>query len=116
MTITATSMITVEWDTLTPASSQVWYNLVTPTTPITYTGSSSHTSYLPLFWTPLDTSYDFATTLVVTPTTHYTAVIAEIPPGKEVEFIVLSRHPLEASCLTEAYGPLMIPADLSSAR
>ena len=115
VTTRETGTITVEWDTLSPASSQVWYDLFTPTTPITYTGPSSYTSYFPLFLTSRDTSYDFATTLEVTPTRHHSAVILDIPDDREVRFVVLSRRPLDSSCVTEAHGPLKIAAGLPPA-
>ncbi len=99
--------LVVQWDTLGPASTQVWYNVITPTAPITPTGA--FTVYLPLV-SKSTTNYVFATTLDTTPTTTHQATIplSGLPSGTRVEFVLLSRRPLASACATEVYGPLVI--------
>lgn len=101
---TVLNTLVIEWETLEPASTQVWYNIITPTVPITPTGS--HTNYLPLIMKITESiSYAFATPLDPTPTTRHRVVISGLKDGERVKFVLLSRRLLDSSCVTEGYGP-----------
>ncbi len=105
VTTTVSGGVTVAWDTLEPASTQVWYNVITPTAPITPTGM--FTVYLPLV-SKFAGQYAFATPLDTNRTTHHQATISGLEPGVRVEFVLLSRRPQANACTTEVYGPLTI--------
>jgi hypothetical protein len=106
--------VVIEWDTLEPASTQVWYDIITPTVPITPGGTLliSHTVYLPVirFQRPPDHVYDFATPLDISPTTHHRTVISSLKEGEKVRFVILSRRQIDTACRTEMYGPITFPS------
>lgn len=97
--------VTIAWDTLEPASAQVWYNILTPTVPITPTGV--FTVYLPLV-SKFAGNYAFATPLDLSRVTQHQATISELEPGVTLEFVLLSRRPGANACMTEVYGPLRV--------
>jgi hypothetical protein len=100
----------IEWNTLEPASTQVWYDVIAPTVPITPEGTLliSSTIYLPVVMSHglPDREYDFATPLDTSPTTYHRVSIFPLKEGERVEFIVLSRRQIDTACTTEMYGPI----------
>jgi hypothetical protein len=102
--------LVVEWDTLEPASTQVWYDVITPTVPITPSGTLMLSSiiYLPMVISqrPPDREYDFATPLDTSLTTHHRVNIPFLEEGEIVKFVALSRRQTGAACRTEMYGPI----------
>ncbi len=100
----------IEWDTVEPASTQVWYQVSTPpaTSPYTPTIVPTLTSiYLPLvmnsyplveesfiysMYTPADPSY----------LTHHHATIQDVKEGQIVEFVILARHLEDDDCRTSS--------------
>jgi len=107
VTQTVLDFLIVEWDTLAPASSQVWYRFITETTTITPTGA--YFVYLPLVIKPLSgEGYPFATSLDTTPKTRHRAAIPNVREGDRIEFVVLSRHPLNNACRTEFFEPIQV--------
>jgi len=92
--------LTIEWDTTSEASTQVWYSIEDPSEPVTSTTSYTYTTYLPIisnFRPP--TAY--MTTLDTTPALHHQAVITGLESSQYVTFIALSRRPTGTSCTTE---------------
>jgi hypothetical protein len=106
-------ILVVEWDTLEPASTQVWYDIITPTVPITPTGTLliSCTVYLPVVISQpsIDREYDFATPLDTSPTTHHRAVVSPLKAGEKAKFVILSRRRIDTACTTEMYGAITSP-------
>jgi len=100
--------LTIGWDTLEPASAQVWYQVrppvpavTLPTVPsgtihyppvylplVVYTGESDPLEYS--LYTPLDPSY----------LTHHLAEIDNLTEGQIVEFVILARHLEDGDCRT----------------
>ncbi|RME31895.1 MAG: hypothetical protein D6793_11780 [Thermoflexia bacterium] len=103
-TATVLNTLVIEWDTPAPASTQVWYNIVSPTTPISFTGA--YTVYLPLVMKA--PQYAYATALDVTPVTHHRAVIGGLQNGQIVRFVVLSRRASGGACVTEVSEPMEV--------
>lgn len=101
---TVLDRLVVEWDTLAPASTQVWYDILSPTVPVTPTGP--YVVYLPLVMRSI--SYAYATPLDINPVTHHRAVISDLEDGQIVRLLLLSRHPTATQCQTEIYGPVEI--------
>lgn len=95
----------VTWRTPSPASSQVWYDIIPPSVPITFTASS--VVYLPIIANS-NASYAYATTLNTTPTTNHQALIPNLEDGQTVSLLLLSRRPYTEACITEIYGPIKI--------
>lgn len=109
VTQTVLDFLIVEWDTLAPASSQVWYRLITSTTPVSPTGPYSYSVYLPIVvrtTIPSAGEYPFATSLDTTPKTHHRVAIPHVREGDQIELVVLSRHPSGTVCQTEFSGPI----------
>ena len=99
-TIYASGTMTIEWDTASEASTQVWYSIENPSEPVTPTTSYTYTTYLPVianFRPP--TAY--MTTLDTTPVLHHQAVITGLESSQYVTFVALSRRPISTSCTTE---------------
>ena len=93
--------LTIEWDTTSEASTQVWYSIEDPSEPVTSTTSYTYTTYLPIisnFRPP--TAY--ITTLDTTPALHHQAVITGLESSQYVTLVALSRRPTGTSCTTEA--------------
>jgi hypothetical protein len=104
--------LVIEWDTLEPAPTQIWYDVIAPTTPITPGGTLliSSTIYLPSVMSqllrPPDREYNFATPLDTSPVTHHRATISSLEEGERVSFIILSRRRTGTACTTEVYGQI----------
>jgi len=93
--------MTVEWDTASEASTQVWYSIESTSEPVTSTTPYTYTAYLPLisnFRPP--TAY--MTTLDTTRVLHHQAVITGLESSQYVTLVALSRRPTGTSCTTEA--------------
>lgn len=101
VTSTVLNALVIEWDTLAPASTQVWYNVISPTEPISFTGA--FTVYLPLV--AKAPYYTYATVPDVTPATHHRVVIGGLQNGQIVRFVALSRRLYDGSCVTEVSAP-----------
>jgi hypothetical protein len=99
---TGTSTLTVQWNTSSAASTQVWYNHFTPTLPISISASSVYTTYFPVVYASAAPPY--ATTLNTAPVLAHTAVITGLTDGEIVTFVVLSRRLSGGSCVTEGRG------------
>ena len=105
VTSTVLNTLVIEWDTLAPASTQVWYEILPPpSSPISPTGA--FTVYLPLVMRA--PTFTYATPLDVTPVTHHRAVIAGLQDGQTVRFVALSRRLLDGSCVTEVSAPIEV--------
>jgi hypothetical protein len=97
--------LVIGWETLAPASTQVWYDVFSPVSP-SITGTLPYTVYLPLV---LRSPFlQHATPLDLTPVTHHRAVISGLQDGQTVRFYLLSRRPLTDACITEVYGPMEV--------
>ncbi len=99
----------IEWDTKAPASTQVWYDILSPTSP-TITGTLPYTIYLPLILRSPHPQY--VTPLDPRPVTHHRVEISGLEDGQTVRFYVLSRRPLTETCVTEIYGPMEITVNV----
>ncbi|MBN1249748.1 MAG: hypothetical protein JXC32_18945 [Anaerolineae bacterium] len=92
--------LTIEWDTDTPASSQVLYDVTRA--PITSTVELSHTMYFPLIAATRQYPLD------LTPVLHHALSIPGIQVGDVVDFTALSRRPTGTACTTETSGALQV--------
>lgn len=101
VTSTVLNALLIEWDTLAPASTQVWYNVVQPISPITPTGP--FTIYFPLILS--SPSYAYATPLDTSLSTHHRAIIGGLEDGQIVQFVVVSRRLKNGACVTEVSEP-----------
>ncbi len=107
VTTTSTSKFIVEWDTQGPASTQIWYDLQKPSSPITSSAMLSYTVYLPRLSNNIHpTAYKFTSELDITPKTHHRVEIPNLQSGVRVSFVILGRRPNNNSCVTEVYGPV----------
>ena len=105
VTATVLNMLIIEWETLSPASTQVGYDLYSPISP-TVPATLPHSVYLPLI---LRSPYpQYATPLDLTPVTYHRVVLSDLEDGQTVRFYIFSRHPLTDACVTEVYGPLEV--------
>jgi len=92
--------LTIQWETLQPASTQVWYTIWDAGTPISETQSYSYTVYLPLI-SRFEPPTAYMTALDVTPTTTHQATIPNVQSGQRLFFAALSRRPGDGVCVTE---------------
>ncbi len=98
----------IYWNTVAPASTQVWYQIAPATNPITTTLPTTGTVYIPFVatseqWqvTPLDTN----------PTTTHSVNIPgmqALQTGDKIIVKVLSRRPGPDACMTEGFGPIEV--------
>jgi len=112
--ITSTTTLTINWKTQGLASTQVLYEIVpyVPPQPITSTFQIAFMSYLPLVSRgPNPSRFTRYTTLNTTPVTTHSAVITGLQPGDTVLFVPLSRRPLNTTCTTETYTPIVVKFD-----
>jgi len=110
--VTATARLNslvVEWDTKAPASTQVLYEIRTPTGPITPTLPYSHTVYVPIVSKALTdySTYDMHTALNPEPVLHHRAVIGNLEDESTITiaYVPLSRYLRGSSCATESFAP-----------
>lgn len=104
---TQPGQLIIEWETAEPASTQVRYRVVTPTSPITTTLPSTPTStlLLPAIYLPLITNWpvlDLYTPVDQTGATHHQATIQWLEDGQTVQFVILARHLVEETCRTSS--------------
>ena len=102
--------VIIEWDTSVPASTQVVYRFVTPTAPISATGTLLFYSvYLPFvggnpplldLYSPLDT----------TPLLHHRVELTNLPAGYIIDLAALSRRLEEQACVTSASSTTCVVA------
>lgn len=107
-TAVSSQELTVNWKLSVPATTQVWYGLVSPSQVVTGTDHLTRTVYLPL---ASQIRFDFEHTLPVnydvTELTH-TAVIRDYTPGQTINAVVLARRLVDGVCVTEYAGPFVI--------
>jgi hypothetical protein len=101
-TFIAGSDVVVSWQTPTPASTQVWYAIYPPTSPLTPTDAMTYTAYLPMVASSSSPStYTTMTPLSETPTTSHQVTVPGVPADHTVVFVALSRRPDGNICTTE---------------
>jgi hypothetical protein len=104
-TVTGTTSITISWQTTEPAAStQVWYHVFTPSTPVTPTATMTHTVHLPLISQGEET-FDLATGISFMRATEHQALINGLGPGKGIKFIILVRRLNGDACETVQSEP-----------
>ncbi|MCX7681805.1 MAG: hypothetical protein N2508_07565 [Anaerolineae bacterium] len=88
----------VTWDTPQTAPSQVWYRVESSGALSTLGGTG---------YDPVSTaqSYPGATPPGTAPVTNHRAVITGLKLGDKVEFVALSRRPMDTACVTEVSAP-----------
>jgi hypothetical protein len=91
--------LTVQWNTSAPASTQVWYRVISPTQAISPTTPLTETVYLPLVARGV-ANLDLYTVADQTPVTSHQAIVTGVPAGHIVEFVALSRRLTGGVCLT----------------
>jgi hypothetical protein len=86
--------LTVTWETASPAHSQLWYNVISPTVPITPSATMTYTSYMPIIALHRPPAgYREETPLnAATPTTQHAATITNLPAGGKIEFFAVARQ------------------------
>lgn len=101
--------ITVSWETPgIPSTTQVWYDVTPPASPVSPTVPFSHTVYLPLMARGDDHKYEFATDLDLTLATQHQAVIENLNAGDSVYLIALSSRVVNGYVVTEISDPVQI--------
>jgi len=109
---TQPGQLIIEWDTVEPASAQIWYQVRSPapviTSPITPTGTLLFPYvYLPMV-VNLRTSdpllYPMYTPLDRSSLTHHQVTIDDLTNRQIVEFVILARHPENGACRTLSSG------------
>lgn len=108
VTTTNASTVTITWKTQALATSQVWYEFFTPSTPTPPV--YAHNVYFPLV-AQTSFRYSHATQAKLdTAVRDHSAVISDIPTGQSVRFIVLARHVNDTgtACVTSYAGPFEI--------
>ncbi len=101
--------VVVTWQTAAPASTQLWYAIYPPTSPVTPTDSMTYTVFFPtisVYRSP--ETYTYMTPLNVTPKTQHQVVIPDVPADHTVVFVALSRRPIGSACTTETSGLLRL--------
>ena len=105
--ITSTSLdyLVVEWDTLAPASSQVWYSIMDTTTVTSTSPYTESVIYLPLVLNNYGAipTFQYFTPADQTQVTHHKARLGPFSAGdQKLQFIVLSRRMDGGDCRTSA--------------
>jgi hypothetical protein len=108
--------VVVTWDTPNlPATTQVWYNVIPPVTPITPTGTLWYDIrvYLPFVATSrIVAEYEFATYLNLAPTTRHYASIRDLTEGDTVYLVALSSYVVDnARVVTLVSNPARVTID-----
>jgi len=96
--------LVIEWDTLEPASTQVWYSIL-DTSPLTPTAAYTESViYLPAVFNDYGTVPDFQyfTPVDQTPVTHHRVLVESLEDGQTVQFIALSRRLDGSECRTSS--------------
>lgn len=109
-TVLVSDTLTVTWDTASLAHSQIWYNVISPTVPITPSATMTYTSYMPIIaLNRPPAGYREETPLnAVTPATHHEATITNLPTGGKIELFVIVRHLEGDTCQSRISDKLQI--------
>lgn len=103
------SSVTIEWNTQAAASTQVWYEVVSSTLPVTQSIPYSYTTFLPLISKPTKeaATFRFETKIDSSPVLHHQVTIHNLPDDNNVtiSYVALSRYADENSCTTKATLP-----------
>ena len=107
--------LTVGWDTPGFSSTtQVWYNVVPPSTPPTGTLVYTYYVYLPLVMSSSqERRYQFATPLDLRRTTGHQARIENLQDGAKVILVALSSDVVNDSVVTEVSDQILVEVDTS---
>jgi hypothetical protein len=81
----------VEWDTPVPASTQVLYRLVKPSSPVTETPPLTYTVFLP-FLENGSSILNWRSSLDTRPVLHHVAALRNLPSKYVIDFVALSRR------------------------
>ncbi len=96
----ANGNLTIEWETLSAASTQVWYAMQPKSSPITSTTSYSYTTYFPII-ASFSPPTAYMSELDTTPVMQHQVIITGLGDTGTVVFVALSRHADGSSCTTE---------------
>lgn len=108
-TTVSLNSITVNWETPgTPSTTQVWYDVMQPSSPVSPTAPLSHTLHLPLMHRGDDYVYEFATDLDLTLATYHQAIIGNLSDGDSVYLVALSSRVVDGQVVTEVSTPVLI--------
>jgi len=113
----ALDMLLISWNTPGfPSTTQVWYDIIRPSPPISSTPGMSHTLYLPLIITSYlgDHVYEFATPLDLRPTTHHQAVIEGLSDGDTVILVALSGRVEDGQAVVEPSNVVQVKMSVPS--
>jgi hypothetical protein len=107
--------LTVGWDTPGFSSTtQVWYNVVPPSTPPTGPLVYTYYVYLPLVMSSSqERRYQFATPLDLRRTTGHQARIENLQDGAKVILVALSSDVVNDSVVTEVSDQILVEVDTS---
>ena len=112
-TRTEPEQLIIQWQTTISASSQVWYRVYSPASPVTPTGTlvtPTASVYLPLILNCYENGprYPMYTPIDQSDLTHHQATITGLEKGHLVEFVILARHLVGETCRTSASQVLEI--------
>lgn len=91
----------VEWETLSPASTQLMYRVLSRPDPISVTKPVSYTLYLPQVSVAADPAvFTEHSPIDAAPKSHHQVVVTGLPEAYMIEFVALSRGLEGQTCLT----------------
>jgi hypothetical protein len=97
--------VAIDWTLNNPGITQVWYNVVAPST-ITETTQLTHTSYLPLVDSSSALSFSHELPVDFEATQLWrTATVTGLSPGQRINYVVVARRLVGDACVTEYAGP-----------
>jgi hypothetical protein len=110
---TESNSLFVEWETMEPASAQVWYRVHEPSPPISIPTTPTGTLLFPAVYLPLvvnslspeSSVYPMYTPVDLSHLTDHQAMIPDLITGQIVEFVILARHLENDACTTSASAP-----------
>jgi hypothetical protein len=109
--ITSPTSLTIIWNLSDIAGTQVWYNIVppsTPPTPITSTFQINFSAYMPIVARGIPFNFPQQTALDYTAGPAHSATIADLSSGETVFYVVVARRLVGNTCVTEYAGPYTI--------
>jgi hypothetical protein len=107
------SDVVISWMTLSPASSQVWYNVRPLTTPMTPTAEMTQTVFVPVVQHLVDPEmYPLSTPIDYVPKTSHQVHISGLADGDTLTFVPLSRYPSSSVCTTMSDSPRKLSVNL----
>jgi hypothetical protein len=90
--VTGTESVTISWHTTEPpAATQVWYNVLTPSTPITSTDILTYATYLPLI-SRSEEPLDRTTGISFMRATEHQSLINGLSSGQVINFVIVARR------------------------